>query len=168
MDGNCDDPAYSSASQLRLSPYQDATQGVVRLVRTGADLWVCFGNLQQSNGGGLAKLFVDTKTADGLLSVAIAPDGSLTTNAKASGIADNVSDTVATWSAELRIPAVAVGGWDHVVSLSTEHLETFTSPSNVVESHRWPYASDVSQSSTWALTLLGNWKSRIALPFVER
>ena len=67
------------------------------------------------------------------------------------------------WCAELRIPASALGGWDHLVRLNVFHeWARFVGDQN-----RWPYASAYNGPSTWAITLLGDFK-QIYLPVVLR
>ena len=79
------------------------------------------------------------------------------------GLQTTVSADGTIWRAELRIPASALGGWNHLVRLNVFHeWARFIGDQN-----RWPYASTYNSPNTWAITLLGDFK-KVYLPVILR
>ncbi len=67
------------------------------------------------------------------------------------------------WSAEMRIPSSALGGWGHLARLNVFHeWARFVGDQN-----HWPYASTYNGPNTWATALLGDWQ-KVYLPIVMR
>ncbi len=182
LDGYCDDPAYSSATQLQLSPYADGGQATAYLVRTATELWVCFNGMNQKTGSspyGLAGISVDVDNNGDTFAQAadyrfwVTEDGTPTTdhgngaggyvNGGPSGLQTVISADGTFWKAEMRIPSSALGGWNHLVRLNVFHeWARFVGDQN-----RWPYASTYNGPNTWAVALLGDWQ-KIYLPIVMR
>ncbi len=182
LDGFCDDPTYANATQLQLSPYADGGQATARLIRTSTDLWVCFGGMNQKTGSspyGLAGIGVDVNNSGGAFAQAtdyrfwVKEDGTLVTDhgngagtyvaGGLAGLQTMISANSTFWNAELRIPASAVGGWQHIVRLNVFHeWARFVGDQN-----RWPYASTYNGPNTWATALLGDWQ-KVYLPIVMR
>jgi hypothetical protein len=182
LDGYCDDPAYAGAVPLQLSPYADGGQSTAYLIRTATDLWVCFNGMNQKTGSspyGLAGIGVDGDNSGGAFAQAtdyrfwVTEDGTPTTdhgdgaggyvNGGPAGLQSMISADSTFWRAELRIPASALGGWDHLVRLNVFHeWARFVGDQN-----RWPYASTYNGPNTWAVTFLGDFK-KVYLPIVLR
>ncbi len=168
LDGVCDDAAYANAKNLQLSPYSDNSQGVVHLIRTTTDLWVCFSNLQRPSGVGGDKVNVNVDVKDtastsiqpGDLYFSMAEDGTPSTNA-VPGMTAYISGNQ-TWNAELRLPASSLGGWNHLVGLD------FSQSWGGAYQYHWPYRASSYVPNTWARTLLGNWPYHLHLPLITR
>lgn len=182
LDGYCDDEAYAAATQLQLSPYSDGGRATARLVRTGSDLWVCFSGMNQKTGSspyGLAGIAVDVNNSGGTAAQMtdyrfwVKEDGSPVTDrgdgaggyvtGGPAGLQTFVSADGAFWSAELRIPASALGGWDHLARFTVFHEWA----RYVSDQNRWPHTSTYNGPNTWAVALLGDWQ-KVFLPIVMR
>jgi hypothetical protein len=171
LDGSCDDAAYPLSSDLGLAYYPaNDSQATAHLARTATDLWVCFTGLSRNaNGPGASVgLHVDVNNSRDALAQAddlgllIGEDGLLTSmvgdsaggyaGAGPSGLQGQVTGDGLVWSAELRIPAAALGGWNHIVGLDFVHANVGLSGSD----YHWPYSARNAQPDTWARTVLGN------------
>jgi hypothetical protein len=174
MDGLCEDPQYSGA-QISLEPYPGVGQANVKLMRTAEALWACFGGMQRSwsSYDGYAGLRIDVdasrdaaaQTSD--YGFFVTESGTPFTRAgNGSGGFDNpgpgglsaqVSSDGTYWSAEMRIDASLVGGWDHPIGLELEQYQRLAS----WQRFNWPYVAIYNQPQTWAWTILGD------LPVIE-
>ena len=160
LDGKCDDPAYAEAG-LPLSPYADGSRADAAVVRTSDHLWVCLQGLQGDSG--FAGLTVDVDNSrDGAVQAGdrgffIRTDGTLVSlegdagsfvPVHPDGMAAHISVQGATWNAELRVAADALGGWNRRVALSVgHHLDE--------ASAAWPRTTALENPHSWAQTNLG-------------
>ncbi len=169
MDGFCTDEVYGAAAALRPAAYGDGAQGVVHLSRTDDHLWVCFSELRlgADEPGAFAGVRVDvdnsrdsaTQTDD--YGFFVGEDGDVFTvrGDGAGGFADpgpggligQVSAQTERWSAELRIEAATLGGWDRLVGLMLSHQWVDAQG----DDYGWPFAAAENEPNTWALTALG-------------
>lgn len=178
LDGFCDDAPYADSVQLQLAPYNSGA-GFVHLLLSDEHLWACFSGMALGTGGpgAFAGLRVDANYSRDNLAQSddygffVGEDGGYFTylgdgsggfNAPGpGGLLAYVSAYTETWSAELRIEAGMLGGWDHVVGLSAGHYWVAAQGDDYV----WPYASGWNNPDTWATTLLGRGPT-IYLPLV--
>jgi hypothetical protein len=169
MDGFCTDAAYAGATAIRLGAYDDASQGVAHLLRTDAHLWVCFSELAlgAAEPGAFAGVRVDvnnSRDADAQsddYGFFVGEDGDVFTLAGdgaggfaatgPGGLIGQVSAQTERWSAELRIDAGVLGGWDHLVGLKLGHYWVAFQGNDF----GWPKSATWNQPNTWALTALG-------------
>ncbi len=170
LDGACGDAAYAGGTSLALKPYADGSQGSVAVVRSDDALWVCFSGLQKATGGPGAYAGVRADV-DNSRSAQAQPadvgffageDGSVFTQAgdgaggfaaaAPAGLQAQVAAGDAAWSAELRIPKDALGGWDHLVGLAFGHHAL----SAAGDDYPWPYRSEWAKPNTWAAAALGD------------
>jgi hypothetical protein len=158
LDGSCDDPSYDGTITLRLAPYVDGTQATAHLIRTNTDLWVCLAELSRGNGraGASAGVHIDVdnsqdeQTQPSDLAFFVAEDG--TPIGGGGGFLTSTSVVSGTWSAELRIPSSALGGWDHIVGIDLRHQGL----GGQGDDNHWPFQADAARPSTWAHALLGS------------
>jgi len=169
LDGFCDDDTYANGVEVQLSPYADNSQASVRLIRDANYLWACFNGLQQdaANPGAFAGLRVDVDNSRDNLAQStdygffVGEDGGVATYAGdgaggfaaagPGGLQAQISAPNGTWSAELRIDASKLGGWDHLAGLDFGHYAVGAQHDNYV----WPYKAVANQPKTWAVTALG-------------
>ena len=170
LDGACDDNSYGAGAQVQLSPYADNAQATVRLVRSADALWACFSGMQKgaSTPGAFAGLRVDVDNSRNPLAQAgdfgffAGEDGDVVTlagdgaggfaGAGPGGLQAQISAQTNTWSAELRVPAATLGGWDQLVGLSLGHYwNSFQG-----DDYPWPYRAVWNKPDTWAVTALGD------------
>ena len=169
MDGFCTDESYAGATAVRLMPYGDASLGVVHLLRTEDHLWVCFSELEQgaADPGAFAGVRVDVNNSRDANAQSddygffVGEDGDVLTvsgdgaggfaGPGPGGLIGQVSAQAERWSAELRIDASTLGGWDHMVSLKLDHNRVTAQN----DDYGWPFAAMPTTPSTWALTALG-------------
>jgi len=169
LDGFCDDVAYAESVALQLSPDDNGFQTTVRLARTDTDLWACFSGLPQGTGpfDPFAGLRVDadysrdpwaqqddygffvqedgtpfTRSGDGSGGFALAGPG---------GLQARIDVQDSTWSAELRIEAAVLGGWEHPIGLKLGHYAVDFQG----HAYHWPYSAAWNRPDTWAATALG-------------
>lgn len=175
IDGQCDDSGYSTAVALELQPYADGTQATVHLLRTNDALWACFSGLHHGAQAAtsLAGLYVDVDQSGGNqaqsndLGFMVGEDGGFFVQAGNGAGGFTASDSAAlqaqvsaaptAWSAELRIAATALGGWEQLVGLSFHHA-TVDGPA---DSYGWPIKSTVTAPSSWSAAALGE------LPYLQ-
>jgi len=169
VDGLCDDRAYAAGSALQLSPYEDGSQGTVRLIRSADYLYACFSGLPQgaTDPGAFVGLRVDVNNSGGSQAQVddygffvgedgdvqtVAGDGAGGFNATGpGGLIGQVSADATLWRAELRIDKATVGGWDHLVGLNVGHYARNSQDDETT----WPYRTTANNPSTWATTALG-------------
>ncbi|MFN2108259.1 MAG: hypothetical protein ACK2UI_01235, partial [Anaerolineae bacterium] len=181
LDGFCDDAAYLDTPQLQLAPYDGGGQATVRLQRTADYLWACFSGLKvgAASPGAFAGLRFDVNYSRDDLAQStdyaffVGEDGGYFTyagngiggfgDAGPGGLQAAVSAYTYTWSAELRIEASVLDGWDHVVGMNAGHYWVASQSDDYV----WPYASEWNHPDTWATTMLGQGPT-IFLPLVLR
>ena len=176
LDGFCDDAAYFDSMQVLLAPYSDGAQAAVHLMRDSDHLWACFSGmaLGSEGPGAFAGLRVDVddsrdefaQTDD--YAFFVGEDGGYVTYAGdgAGGFTDEgpgglqaqVSAYTYTWSAELRIEAGVLGGWDRIIGMNLGHYWVAAQG----DDYEWPYQTDWNKPNTWAATALGD------LPGIER
>ncbi len=166
LDGACDDGAYATAAAVELRPYAAGGQAHAQLLRNADQLWVCLSGLSRATGqsAGAVTLRVDadhsrgSALASGDVELSLGEEGLLTTRhgagpawgaATAGGLAGQVSADAQSWSAELRIDAATIGGWDRLVGLALTHA-----PGDGA-AYAWPYAAAETRPSSWAAALLG-------------
>ena len=175
LDGLCDDAAYAGGVLLPLKPYGEDTQGLVRLLRTPTHLYACFSGMKiglTDPDPALAALMVDpnfsaeTSLQTGDLGFAVGEDGAVYTYvpdagawiAGGSGLSGVAAFSSGSWSAEMRIEAGVLGGWERTVGLAAGHVASMASGAL---QHNWPFASSHTDPATWARTVLGE------LPVIE-
>ena len=169
MDGFCTDEAYTGAASVRLSAYEDASQGVVHLLRSADALWVCFSELRPgaSDPGALVGVRVDvnnsrdTNAQSDDAGFFVGEDGDVFTasgdgaggfaGSGPGGLTGQVSAQSERWSAELRIDAAVLGGWDHMAGLQLGHYGVDFQG----DDYGWPATAVWNRPDTWALTALG-------------
>ncbi|CAN5499555.1 hypothetical protein BH10CHL1_BH10CHL1_12990 [soil metagenome] len=169
LDGFCDDAGYTNGTEIRLSPYSDSGQTSVHLLRDANYLWACFTGLKQGvvTPGAFAGLRVDVDNSRDNLAqptdygFLVGEDGGVATYAGdggggfaaagPGGLQAQISALDSTWSAELRIDASKLGGWEHLASMSFGHYSVTAAGDDYV----WPYSAVTNQPKTWALTALG-------------
>jgi len=173
LDGVCDDAAYVNGSQVLLSPYADASQASVRLVRDANYLYACFTGLitstaaaatvglrfdvNNSGGGGAA--------ADDYAFLVTEGGGVLTRAGGGAGVMNepgpgglqaqvSLPSGSSTWSAELRIEKAKVGDWGHLVRMAAGYYNVMDSD----DDYAWPWLpaeADEGTPDTWGTTALG-------------
>ncbi len=182
LDGFCDDAFYTSGAQLRLAPYGSAEgQAAVHIARSSDDLWACFSGMKtgEITPGAFAGLRFDVDSSKDALAqtddyaffvgedggyFSYAGDGSGGFDSEGpGGVQAMVSAYTDTWSAELRIDASVLGGWDHVVGMNVGHYWVEAQGDDYV----WPYSSTWNQPDTWATTVLGQ-APTVFLPIIIR
>jgi hypothetical protein len=172
LDGMCDDSSYGDGAQVQLAPYGVDGQATVRLARSsGAHLWACFTGMQKgaATPGAFAGLRVDVDNSRSALAQAgdigffAGEDGDVFTlvgdgaggfaTAGPGGLQAQISSQATTWSAELRIDAARLGGWEQLVGLTAGHYwRNFQG-----DDFLWPYSSTLwNKPNTWATTALGD------------
>lgn len=174
MDGACDDFGYLAAPQLPLKTYPSTEHGTVRLTRASGALWACFTGLQpaESPTVSFVGVRVDVNLSgetlaqssdvaffvreDGLVASAVGNGGGGFAVPGPAGLQGQVRQAAGQWSAELRIPAAAIGGLDHAVGLTAGHYGLAGNQPTFA----WPFAAGDAAPNTWAETVLG------ALPFL--
>jgi hypothetical protein len=152
---------------------------MVRVVRAGDRLWVCFSALRK---GAIDPTTLAPKDFAGVRfdsdhsrdPLALGADGGFFVGedggpfvlsgdgagnlvaaplpSTADDLQAQVSANAASWSAELRIDDSIVGGWEHLVGMSFGHH----SVSQNGDDYTWPYAAEWAGPATWAATVLGN------------
>ena len=170
LDGLCDDGSYAEGSSLGLKPYSDGSQASVRLLRSADYLWACFSGLQPgaASPGAFVGLRADNDNSrdqqaqpsdkgffvgeDGAVFSQVGDGAGGFNGSGSSGVQGQVAAAAGFWSAELRIEAAQLGGWDHLVGLSVGHYQLATAG----DSYTWPYTALGSQPSSWATTALGS------------
>jgi hypothetical protein len=170
LDGRCEDASYASASSLPLKPYPDGNQATLRLLRSADYLWACFVGLQKGAPGTAA--FVGLRTdidhsRDALAQPSdagffVGENGDVFTRAGdgaggfgssgPAGLQAQVAAGVETWSAELRVEAATLGGWEHLLGLSAGHY-ALAAPA---DAYPWPFSAESNRPNTWATTALGD------------
>ena len=170
LDGKCTDSNYDAGAQVQLAPYADGAQATVRLLRSDAYLWACFSGMQPgaTTPGAFAGLRVDVNNSRDALAQSsdfgffAGEDGDVFTlagdgagnfaAAGPGGLLAQIGVQETTWSAELRIDAGVLGGWDHLVGLGAGHYWRNFQGDDFV----WPYTSIWNKPNTWATTALGD------------
>ncbi len=171
LDGFSEEDSYASGAALRLAPYgDDGTQASVYLVRSSAHLYACFSGLKKGAAlpGALAGLRLDVNhSADALAQSGdygflVGEDGDVVTFAGngaggfaapgPGGLTAQVSFQASRWTAELRIEAAVLGGWDHLVGLALGHYAR----NYAGDDSPWPFAAQGNKPDSWATTALGN------------
>ena len=169
LDGFCNDGQWEQASTVRLPAYPNGYQATVHFARSPDALHLCFTGLNRGSGpvafAGVridvdgsrddyaqsddAAFFVSEAgtvyTRSGNGSGGFSEDGPGGLSARASA-----NDVV--WSAELRISASQIGGWDHPIGLSFGHYWVASQGNDYV----WPYSAVWNRPDTWAMTALGS------------
>ena len=171
LDGLCEDTQYSGA-QITLEPYSAGARAAVKLLRTSDALWACFSGMQKSVSTyiGFAGLRVDVNNSRDEFAQTddygffVDETGTpLTRSGNGSGGFNNpgpggllaqISMAGSYWSAELRIDASVLGGWDHPIGLELEQYRRLTATTGQL--YNWPFVADVYKPQTWAWTILGN------------
>lgn len=171
LDGLCDDDAYAASSVVRLAPYSNGDQAGVQLMRTNTDLWVCFNGLHKTGGGPGDFVVVRADVDNSRHSLAqptdyefwlhengtpnnVAGNGAGGyANPGPGGMAGRVSADPARWSAEMRISASVLGGWNHLMGTSFTHAWV----NAFADDYQWPYSTVWNRPDTWAPTVLGDW-----------
>jgi hypothetical protein len=169
LDGACDDPAYAGATRLQLPAYSDGTQATTQLIHTSTDLWVCLSGMARSSAesGSLAGIHVDINNSRDPVAQAddygflVGEDGTPLTQSGdskggfvqggPSGLTSRIGADATSWSAELRIPVSALGGWDRVVGLEVGQYNLSTTG----DGYHWPVRAGSAEPNTWARTVLG-------------
>ncbi len=169
MDGFCTDEAYATATALRPQTYGDGTQGVVHLLRTDDHLWVCLSELRfgADEPGAFAGVRVDVDNSRDPAAQSddygffVGEDGDVFTvrgdgaggfsDPGPGGLIGQVSAQTERWSAELRIDAATLGGWDRLVGMMFGHQWVDAQG----DDYGWPFAAVENEPNTWALTALG-------------
>jgi hypothetical protein len=170
LDGMCDDSSYGDGVQVQLAPYGVDGQATVRLARSSTGLWACFTGMQKgaATPGAFAGLRVDVDNSRSALAQAddigffAGEDGDVFTlvgdgvggfaTAGPGGLLAQISSQATTWSAEMRIDAARLGGWDHLVGLTAGHYwRNFQG-----DDFLWPYSTLWNKPNTWATTALGD------------
>ncbi len=170
LDGVCDDSSYGAGAQVQLAPYGAGAQATVRLLRSSDFLWACFTGLPQgaTTPGAFVGLRVDVDNSRHALAQSsdfgffagedgdvytLAGDGSGGFAAAGpGGLQAQIGVQITTWSAELRIAAATLGGWDHLVGLDLGHYWLGFQG----DDYLWPYTATYNQPNTWATTALGD------------
>lgn len=170
MDGFCDDESYGSGAQVALKPYGDGTQATVHLTRDGSGLWACFSGIKAgaTTPGAFVGVRVDVNNSRDALAQSddygffVKEDGGLFTyagdgagnfaNAGPGGLQAQISTLPSgEWSAELRINADQLGGWNHLAGMNFGHYWVGFQG----DDYHWPYDSGWNQPNLWATTALG-------------
>ena len=181
LDGYCDEEAYGDAIQVRLAPYPDGSQATAFLLRSRADLWVCFTGLDRSSvEGAFAGLRIDANNSRDPIALEddygffVGEDGNVFTRAGdgeggfdvegPGGLEAVIVRTEDTWNAELRIDLSVLGGVGEVVGLSLGHYGL----DDPDAAHQWPYEAESNVPQTWGATFLGALAHRLLLPVIMR
>lgn len=178
LDGSCEDAAYTGPT-LRLQRDGQGNQAEASLLRLGDALWVCFHGMRHIEGlpAGMAALRIDPDNSrDALTQVDdyaffVSEDGTFLSRAGNGaggftyqgpvGMQAQVGVQADSWSAEMRIPVSAFGGWNHPASLEVETSYNWDlsgmldANRPLADYFRWPFASTYNSPATWAQTLLG-------------
>ncbi len=175
LDGGCDDALYDSALVMPLKPYSDGSHATAYLLRDSNYLHVCFTGLT-AGFSSKAGIRIDT-TADGgatpqsddyafMVDSIGTPadsggDGSTFTldNAPGGYAARMINDNSGQWSAEMRIEAATLGGWDNEMNMMVEHTYTTITLNPIGSStslFAWPYAAESNTPDTWGATAMGS------------
>jgi hypothetical protein len=175
LDGFCDDAGYEQGTLLELKPYPDGSQGAARVVRSDDHLWVCFSGLQRGvpptapvmNSAGLlidANYSQEPTVQAGDLWIYVQEDGTPAVwagptwgsgDSTPDGLLARVSANDNAWSAELRLDASLLGGWNHLAGLELLHVWV---PASGGSFHcSWPYGANNTHPDSWATTVLGKW-----------
>ena len=169
FDGDCNDDAYTNAARTPLAPYADGTQAFVTLVHTDDALYACFSGMKRTAAGSPGTLAVVRVDGDhGRRTVPGANDhifytdeagvlatfnGNDTGYVRGSGGAGaQISANSASWNAELRIDAGAIGGMDHVIGLGVEQALVNSN----TDRYAWPRGNGASNPSSWGTASLGD------------
>lgn len=178
LDGYCDDGAYGNEQEPLSIFYGLGDAAMVRFVRAGGHVYVCFSGLQiGTNATQYAGLKVDVDNSggehmngddrlfyvrrDGLVITGSGDGaGSETYDAAPQGLSALVSETDGLWNAEMRIDATELGGWNHMVRLQAGHYDRNYGFDNRV----WPLGSAIREPDAWGLTALGRQAQSISFP----
>ncbi len=164
LDGICED-AYAGATPLPIKPYSDGRQATALIVRSNDALWACFSGMARTGGTSPRSLAVlridadysrDTQPQVGDYVFVLGEDGVLTTYNGTNivtglGTEGGLSAGDTDWSAEIRIPAELIGGWDKVVGLAVESAWI----NAVGNDYAWPHATAWNNPATWATAAPG-------------
>lgn len=164
LDGWCQDSAYLDATGLSLAAYPDGSRPSALLARTSSYLWVCLFGLQGEEG--LAGLLVDVDHSQddtaqpGDFGFFVKPDGTPAMYEGQGGggygdlqpgsLAARIAAKGGVWSAELRIQASAIGGWDRQVGLAAGHYDLAGGTQN-----SWPKTAGFAAPDAWGAANLG-------------
>jgi hypothetical protein len=164
LDGDCNDEAYESV-HLELAPYADGAQGSLELLRTALHLYACFSNMPRAEKHfGHTGLWVDLDNSQDAVAQSddygffVGEDGGPFMQSGAGrhdrvdGMEARISANDTHWSAEFRIDANALGGWNHLVGLAMGHFDKTASG----DDYLWPYAAGPGQPASWGETALGD------------
>lgn len=159
LDGHCNDMGYDE-KELPLLSNGEGGQATAFTARTAEHLWVCLQGLIGSDG--FAGLQVDIDNSQDALvqpgdlgffvkldgtPLMMEGDGNMFVAIQPSGMSSRISGDSTGWSAELRIDANKVGGWDNRVAIGIGH---YGSETGVV----WPINESLEQPQSWAQTNL--------------
>ena len=171
LDGACTDDVYANAGVVHPSPYDDGSQPTVRLLRSDSYLWACYTGLTRaaaSARSSLAVMRVDVNHSrdaapqpddygfligeDGLLDTfkGNGTSGSLDA-AGPGGLDGRVGSTGSGWSAEIRIDASVLGGWNKIVGLDVEQVYATENSTQY-----WPHTAKWNNPASWATTMFGD------------
>ncbi len=169
LDGFCDDSAYADATQVQLAPYAESGQATVQLLRSSNYFWACFSGVDRgaADPGASVGLRVDVDySRDGFAQqddyhFVVQEDGGYSSFAGngvggfmepgPSALQAQVSASTSTWSAEMRVDAAVLGGWNHWSGIALEHIQR----NAVGDDYFWPYQTVENAPDTWAQTALG-------------
>ncbi len=170
LDGSCNDAAYAGAAQVQTQDSAPSSQVAVRLLRSSDHLWVCFTGMTKgaATPGAFAGVRVDVNHSRDPLAQSsdigffAGEDGDVFTlvgdgaggfaGPGPSGLHAQVSSQLNSWSAELRMDAVTLGGWGHLVGLNVGHYWLNFQGDDYV----WPFSAVWNQPVTWAAAALGD------------
>ena len=170
LDGQCEDAAYAAAGSLPLRPYDTQSQGSVRLLHSGSDLWVCFWGLKPgaADPGSYAGLRADIDNSrtgaaqpadigffageDGDVFTLLGDGAGGWTAGDGAGLQAQVNAAAGAWSAELRIEQTQLGGWNHLAGLALGHQQVMAAG----DDYTWPHAAGWAAPGSWAVTVLGS------------
>jgi hypothetical protein len=166
LDGYCHDNIYSNVPALKLKPYPDGSQAVVRLTRTAAGLWLCFEGLQR-DGVTNSNIEIDINRdnsqhavpqpddyafllfENGLLRSYSGDGGGGFGSAGPNGFQGQVVLNGNHWQAEVLIETGIIGGWNKQVTLALSHYQSFS------VHYSWPYAAHYLTPLEWGAVNLG-------------
>ncbi len=168
LDGFCDDTMYGNGISIQLAPHTDGDQATVHVLRSQDYLWLCFHSMALGSGDARAGVRIDADYSQDAQAQSddyvflVGEDGSFSTYAGdgAGGFTDpgpgglraQVSANASAWSAELRIAADTIGGWDQVIGMALGHYDVDAQD----DDYTWPYEATRNAPSTWAATALGS------------
>ncbi|MFL5803494.1 MAG: hypothetical protein ACJ8CR_17345 [Roseiflexaceae bacterium] len=169
LDGVCDDTAYAADLDPITLRYDDQATADLRLVRAGGALYACFSGMPI---GALSSSFVGLRfDLDNSADPLIAPgdrgffvnregvaftgtghgSGDFVFDPTPQGLTAAVSQGDLSWSAELRIDAAQLGGWNRLVRMRAGHYWlNFTGDDTA-----WPVGSGYNVPASWGPTALG-------------